>query len=246
MSTRHLGAYTTHVASGENKGFLTSKLQNIQAPKQSAIDQAKTKPNQNNQQAQSDLNASNLTLLPRASCGLLSSKYWSSSCTSFSSDSQQQRHGLSWSGSMWWPIQVCTVARCHHNIPKSSSTSVSNSDWRTAHDSGVWYLLSSSGATFIIIFVRSHRHVLSIFHIVGMFDFYIESKHRYLRPWAIWMYRRLTKKRRDKLTRRLIRRNGGKGMVRRYIDKRGVPRVCIPQLWFLFRNLHMIKCNFHL
>ena len=37
---------------------------------------------------------------------------------------------------------------------------------------GLWYLLSSSkrpGATFIT-FARSLRHVLSIFHIVGMFD----------------------------------------------------------------------------
>ena len=48
MSTRHLGAYTANVASDDNKakGFLKSKLHNIQAPKQTK----RHKPSQNKNQ----------------------------------------------------------------------------------------------------------------------------------------------------------------------------------------------------
>ena len=57
------------------------------------------------------------------------------------------------------------------------------------------------------------------------------DKHAYLKkivvlvlsPWAMWLYRKMTKKHREKLTKRLVRK--GQALVRCYVDKRGRTRV---------------------
>lgn len=59
-----------------------------------------------------------------------------------------------------------------------------------------------------------------------------------LRPWAMWMYRKMTKAFRMKLNKRLLRKGGQ--LVRKYLDKHGRTRVSVP---YWSNMQHVYRCN---
>ena len=59
-----------------------------------------------------------------------------------------------------------------------------------------------------------------------------------LRPWAMWMYRKMTKAFRMKLNKRLLRKGGQ--LVRKHLDKHGRTRVSVP---YWSNMQHVYRCN---